>query len=69
MKKRGHPRDMGIYSVYKGEEYIMDGTLDEIAERRNVKRKTLQFMMTPAYRRRSKSGSNWTQLVFLEGAQ
>lgn len=47
----------------------MDGTLDEIAERRNVKRETLQFMLTPSYRKRVKSGRSWTLLVFLEEAQ
>lgn len=68
MKKRRRPRNMNIYTVYKGEEYIMDGTLDEIAERRKVKRKTLQFMLSAAYRKRAKSGRNWTLLVLLEEA-
>ena len=45
-------RNENIYALYKGEENIMDGTLDEIARARHIKRDTLQYMLTAAYRRR-----------------
>ena len=45
-------RNENIYALYKGEENIMDGTLDEIARARHIKRDTVQYMLTAAYRRR-----------------
>ena len=35
-------RDNHIYALYRGDTYLMDGTLEEIAEKRGVKRVTLQ---------------------------
>ena len=53
-------RDESIYALYRGEEYLMEGTLDEIAGAQHVTRKTLQNRMRPSYRRnareRRKSG-------------
>ena len=45
-------RNENIYALYKGEENIMDGTLAEIARARHIKRDTVQYMLTAAYRRR-----------------
>ena len=45
-------RNENIYALYKGEENIMDGTLDEIARARRIKRDTVQYMLTATYRRR-----------------
>ena len=45
-------RNENIYALYKGEENIMDGTLDEIARARHIKRNTVQHMLTASYRRR-----------------
>ena len=50
----------------------MDGTLDEIAEARGVKRRTLQYMLRPVYRRktegRTKYGHDkkWLTLTLIE---
>lgn len=45
-------RNENIYALYRGDEYIMDGTLDEIAHARHVKRNSVQWMLHPSYLRR-----------------
>ena len=49
-------RDNHIYALYRGDTYLMDGTLEEIAEKRGVKRVTLQWMLHPTYRKRYLEG-------------
>lgn len=54
-RKQGKERsnyDRRIYAVYRGDEYVMDGTLDEIAAALHRTRKHLQWFLTPACRRR-----------------
>ena len=36
-----------IYALYRGEEYIMDGTIPELAEKTGYKRTTLYWLATP----------------------
>ena len=38
-----------IYALYKGDEYITDGTLRELSKKTGKKEATLKFMTTPAY--------------------
>lgn len=46
------------YSVYKGDEFIFIGTLDEVAERLGVSTKSVKWMATPAAKKRAdKPGS------------
>ncbi len=46
------------YSVYKGDEFIFMGTLDEVAERLGVSTKSVKWMATPAAKKRAdKPGS------------
>ena len=55
MKKDGtrwKTYDRHIYAAYRGDEWLMDGTLDEIAARTGRKRKSLQLLLTPSFRRR-----------------
>jgi hypothetical protein len=40
------------YALYKGEEIIAIGTIDEIAEKTNVDRKTIMFYKTDSYKKR-----------------
>ncbi len=40
------------YALYKGDEIIMFGTIEEIAKAQGVKRKTILFYQTPAYLKR-----------------
>lgn len=55
-----------IYAVYKGEEFITTGTLQELAEYFGVAYGTIKFMTTPAYRRRCKGGKNRRELFLLD---
>ncbi|WP_404427283.1 hypothetical protein LG296_01565 [Ureibacillus chungkukjangi] len=42
-----------IYALYRGEEYLTDGTQKELAQYLGVKRKTIQFYMTPSWLKRT----------------
>jgi len=42
-----------IFALYRGEDYLADGTLDELAQFLGVKRKTVQFYMTPTWLKRT----------------
>lgn len=44
------------YSIYKGEKEIFVGTIEEVMEHFNVKRKTVYFWATPANIRRADTG-------------
>ncbi|EJC5391574.1 hypothetical protein [Listeria monocytogenes] len=44
---------MTEYALYKGEELLKIGTLDELATFKNVKRETILFYATPTYRKRT----------------
>ena len=50
---------MGIqYAVYKGDDFIFMGTLEEVAERLGVSTKSVKWMSTPAAKKRAdKPGS------------
>ena len=45
---------MKEYAVYKGEEILGIGTVDELAKKLNVKRKTIFFWGTPSGHKRNK---------------
>ena len=61
-------RKKGIYVLYKGEEQLAEGSLDELAEKFKVKRKTLLFYQSPAYlkRRSTINNKNYRVLVRVE---
>ncbi|EBI2485765.1 hypothetical protein FLF78_10200 [Listeria monocytogenes] len=44
---------MTEYALYKGDDLLKIGTLDELAEFRKVKRETIFFYATPTYRKRT----------------
>ncbi|WP_187703513.1 hypothetical protein [Listeria monocytogenes] len=44
---------MTEYALYKGDDLLKIGTLDELAEFRKVKRETIFFYTTPSYRKRT----------------
>ena len=44
-----------IYALYKGDEYVTDGTLDEIAEKTGLKKSSLRWMKTPSGKRKRSS--------------
>ncbi|UED81062.1 LuxR C-terminal-related transcriptional regulator [Lysinibacillus sp. CD3-6] len=58
---------MKEYALFKGEQMVAIGTVEEIAEERGVKPKTIQFYMSKVYQRRAKSEvNNRLQLIKLE---
>lgn len=42
------------YALYKGDEFIMIGTAEEIAKERHTLPKSIQFYATPTYKSRYK---------------
>ena len=44
-----------IYALYKGDEYIADGTLEELAEKTGLKKSSLRWMKTPSGKRKRSS--------------
>lgn len=49
----GRGADVTEYALYKGDDLLKIGTLDELAEFRKVKRETIFFYATPSYRKRT----------------
>lgn len=47
-----------IYALYKGDEYVTDGTLEELAEKTGKKPASLKWMLTPAAKKRASAGSS-----------
>lgn len=49
-----------IYSLYRGEVNLGDGTRNELAEKFNIKPKTITYLASPAYRKKIESpGHDW----------
>lgn len=44
------------YALYDGDEYIMSGSLDEIANHLGIKRKSVFFYSSPTHKRRDPNG-------------
>lgn len=57
------------YALYKGENLLIIGTVDEIAKSQNIKRRTVWFYQSPAYLRRCEKShtGNYKVLVNLGG--
>lgn len=45
-------RIKSIYAMYKGDEYLGEGTIEELAEYFKVKPRTIKFYLTPTYLKR-----------------
>ena len=56
------------YALYKGEEILCTGTIDEIAKNQNIKKKTILFYQTPAHIKRNEKShiGNYKVLVCME---
>lgn len=58
---------MKEYCLYKGEDILHFGTIEEIAEKEGVKPTTIEHYKYPAYQRKSnKKSSNRKVLVALD---
>lgn len=56
-----------IYALYKGDEYVTDGTLEELVEKTGKKLASLKWMLTPAAKKRRKDGGESQELVYIGG--
>ena len=55
-----------IYALYKGEELLADGTIEEISEQTGKRIKHLKFLTSPVYKKRCKPNGKAMQMVLLE---
>ncbi len=56
-----------IYALYKGDNFLDVGTLDELATRKKLKKNTLLFKASPTYSSRTKySDSERVYFIFEE---
>lgn len=63
MKIPWHKR---IYALYKGEEFITDGTIREISRTTNKTIDFLRYMTYPIYERRTENGLKRLKMVPLD---
>lgn len=47
-------REKQEYALYKGDEFIDLGTIEELAERMGVAPKTIRYYQTPIYKKKAK---------------
>ena len=52
MASPGRPKDTNDYALYKGDELLAIGTLDELAEFRGVSRNTIYWYSMPINKKR-----------------
>lgn len=45
-------KDTRIFALYKGDQYIMDGTCEQIAKARNCSVRGIKFLLTGVYKKR-----------------
>lgn len=55
-----------VYALYKGEEYIADGTIRELSRKTGKSVGWLRWMTKPAYQRRVEASKKRLQLVSLD---
>ena len=55
-----------IHALYKGENLLADGTIQEISEKTGKKINHLRFLARPAYKRRCKPNGKAMQMISLE---
>lgn len=57
---------MKEYALYKGEECLAIGTIQEIAEQMNVKYRTIYFYTMPTYKKRCGKSKNRLTMICLD---
>ncbi|TBL15266.1 hypothetical protein EYB35_07250 [Bacillus paranthracis] len=55
-----------IFMVYKGDDFLCEGTAKECAEFLGVKTETIKFYKTPAYKRRVAERKNAKNYIIVE---
>lgn len=59
-------QDIRIFALYKGDEFIAVGTLQEISESTGKSIKSLKYMTFPYYKKKIKNSNNASMLYLLE---
>ena len=55
-----------IYALYKGDNYITDGTKQELADYLKVKVRTIDFYLSPTYAKRGKGvNGNRKKVIYI----
>ena len=56
-KKKHNTRPVhgGIYAMYKGDDFLTMGTVEELAAYKHVRVGSIEFMLSPTYRKRTKA--------------
>lgn len=57
---------MKEYALYKGDELLSIGTIQEISKEQNVKEKTVKFYKTRAYEKRIQKRKNTSLRILIE---
>lgn len=58
-------RPPGIYAMYKGEEVLAMGTIEEIAQKMGITIETVRYMTSPSHRKRCR-GNNHREVFRIE---
>ncbi len=54
------------YALYKGDRYMFGGTKEELAIYLEVKKKTIDFYLRPAYKKRVKNSDDRYEVIKVE---
>lgn len=54
------------YALYKGENLLRIGTINEIAKAEGVKPETIRFYKNPSYKKRRENGKSYREVVCLD---
>lgn len=57
-------KKLRIYALYKGEQWLTDGTKQELADYLGVKVRTIDFYMSPTYEKRNNGFNNY-KVIFV----
>lgn len=55
-----------VYALYKGDDFITTGTIQEISDETGKSVDFLRWMTYPTYKKRSENGKNRLQIVCLD---
>jgi len=54
------------FALYKGDNLLIMGTIEEIAKKQNIKESTVSFYKTPTYKNRIAKSKNAKILIALD---
>ncbi|GAB6614091.1 MULTISPECIES: hypothetical protein [Bacillus] len=60
------PWNERIYALYKGEQFLVDGTILEISKGTNKSLAWLRYMLTPSYDKKRLNSVNCLRLILLD---